>query len=127
MYILIWSTIEGDDNAYIPTKTRNRVDNSGSHPHQLSSLFFNESKTLIGASLSLSLKKRKMCPLRLILIFLSATLAGFFVLKNLKSQPQILEDPSEDSANATSVSSAKPDSVNRSTKVSIFPVFSIQF
>ncbi|KAH7863995.1 hypothetical protein Vadar_024419 [Vaccinium darrowii] len=58
-----------------------------------------------------------MCPLRLILIFLSATLAGFFVLKNLKSQPQILEDPSEDSANATSDSSAKPDSVNRSTKV----------
>ncbi|KAF3964496.1 hypothetical protein ACB098_08G069600 [Castanea mollissima] len=29
-----------------------------------------------------------MCPLRLILIFLSATLAGFFVLRNLKSQPQ---------------------------------------
>ncbi|XP_022729931.1 uncharacterized protein LOC111284997 [Durio zibethinus] len=29
-----------------------------------------------------------MCPLRLILIFLSATLAGFFVIRNLKSQPQ---------------------------------------
>ncbi|KAL5582876.1 hypothetical protein UlMin_015318 [Ulmus minor] len=29
-----------------------------------------------------------MCPLRIILIFLSATLAGFFVLRNLKSQPQ---------------------------------------
>ncbi|KAH7672525.1 hypothetical protein IHE45_09G061200 [Dioscorea alata] len=28
-----------------------------------------------------------MCPLRVILIFLSATLAGFFVLKGLKSQP----------------------------------------
>ncbi|KAH7542808.1 uncharacterized protein LOC107411522 [Ziziphus jujuba] len=28
-----------------------------------------------------------MCPLRLILIFLSATLAGFFVLRNLSSQP----------------------------------------
>ncbi|GMY10455.1 Methyltransferase-related protein, putative [Fagus crenata] len=27
-----------------------------------------------------------MCPLRLILIFLSATLAGFFVLRNLQSQ-----------------------------------------
>ncbi|XP_059431308.1 uncharacterized protein LOC132164770 [Corylus avellana] len=27
-----------------------------------------------------------MCPLRLILIFLSATLAGFFVLRNLKSE-----------------------------------------
>ncbi|EXC19559.1 hypothetical protein L484_010690 [Morus notabilis] len=29
-----------------------------------------------------------MCPLRIILIFLSATLAGFFVLRNLKSQPE---------------------------------------
>ncbi|KAJ6297584.1 hypothetical protein OIU78_023196 [Salix suchowensis] len=28
-----------------------------------------------------------MCPLRLILIFLSATLAGFFVIKNLTSSP----------------------------------------
>ncbi|CAH1418034.1 unnamed protein product [Lactuca virosa] len=27
-----------------------------------------------------------MCPLRIILIFLSATLAGFFVLRNIKSQ-----------------------------------------
>ncbi|KAK2992702.1 hypothetical protein RJ640_025205 [Escallonia rubra] len=32
-----------------------------------------------------------MCPLRLILIFLSATLAGFFVLKNLKSQPKFAD------------------------------------
>lgn len=30
-----------------------------------------------------------MCPLRLILIFLSATLAGFFVLRNLKSVPKL--------------------------------------
>ncbi|KAG9148374.1 hypothetical protein Leryth_025589 [Lithospermum erythrorhizon] len=30
-----------------------------------------------------------MCPLRIILIFLSATLAGFFVLRNLKSQELI--------------------------------------
>ncbi|XP_050219551.1 uncharacterized protein LOC126669945 [Mercurialis annua] len=28
-----------------------------------------------------------MCPLRLILIFLSATLAGFFVVRNLKCGP----------------------------------------
>nr|XP_010931336.1 uncharacterized protein LOC105052272 [Elaeis guineensis] len=34
-----------------------------------------------------------MCPLRLVLIFLSATLAGFFVLRGLKSQP---EDHRED-------------------------------
>ncbi|KAG9160624.1 hypothetical protein Leryth_019341 [Lithospermum erythrorhizon] len=34
-----------------------------------------------------------MCPLRIILIFLSATLAGFFVLKNLKSQDPISIQP----------------------------------
>ncbi|TKY47239.1 presequence protease 2, chloroplastic/mitochondrial [Spatholobus suberectus] len=33
-----------------------------------------------------------MCPLRFILIFLSATLAGFFVLRSLRSQPQIDDD-----------------------------------
>ncbi|KAL4036026.1 hypothetical protein IC575_004748 [Cucumis melo] len=41
-----------------------------------------------------------MCPLRFILIFLSATLAGFFVLRNLKSQPQdfVAGDNSDDSS-----------------------------
>lgn len=29
-----------------------------------------------------------MCPLRVVLIFLSATLAGFFVLRGLKSQSE---------------------------------------
>ncbi|XP_055820677.1 uncharacterized protein LOC129889414 isoform X2 [Solanum dulcamara] len=38
-----------------------------------------------------------MCPLRIILIFLSATLAGFFVLRNLKSQSNI--DPAGAGAN----------------------------
>ncbi|XP_040992058.1 uncharacterized protein LOC121239000 [Juglans microcarpa x Juglans regia] len=33
-----------------------------------------------------------MCPLRLILIFLSATLAGFFVLRNLKSHEPLQEE-----------------------------------
>ncbi|PIN01961.1 hypothetical protein CDL12_25526 [Handroanthus impetiginosus] len=33
-----------------------------------------------------------MCPLRIILIFLSATLAGFFVLRNLKSPPESQND-----------------------------------
>ncbi|GMJ14854.1 hypothetical protein like AT5G58375 [Hibiscus trionum] len=33
-----------------------------------------------------------MCPLRLILIFLSATLAGFFLIRNVKSQPQSNDD-----------------------------------
>ncbi|KAJ4786910.1 Methyltransferase-related protein [Rhynchospora pubera] len=29
-----------------------------------------------------------MCPLRIILIFLSATIAGFFVLRGLKTEPE---------------------------------------
>ncbi|CAJ1960550.1 unnamed protein product [Sphenostylis stenocarpa] len=33
-----------------------------------------------------------MCPLRFILVFLSATLAGFFVLRNLRSQPPTTDD-----------------------------------
>ncbi|KAM7464991.1 hypothetical protein LguiB_012553 [Lonicera macranthoides] len=40
--------------------------------------------------------KKEMCPLRLILIFLSATLVGFFVLRNLKSQPKF--DDNDDAA-----------------------------
>ncbi|XVF46131.1 hypothetical protein PTKIN_Ptkin03bG0002100 [Pterospermum kingtungense] len=43
-----------------------------------------------------------MCPLRVILIFLSATLAGFFVIRNLKSQPQIKDE--EDDPNNNSLS-----------------------
>ncbi|CAK8537940.1 unnamed protein product [Lathyrus sativus] len=55
-----------------------------------------------------------MCPLRLILIFLSATLAGFFVLRNLRSQPQpqphLTEFENEDEAMAETETSdsAKP-------------------
>ncbi|KAJ0985451.1 hypothetical protein J5N97_003807 [Dioscorea zingiberensis] len=37
-----------------------------------------------------------MCPLRLVLIFLSATLAGFFVLKGLKAQPEDLTPQDKD-------------------------------
>ncbi|GMI96907.1 hypothetical protein like AT5G58375 [Hibiscus trionum] len=33
-----------------------------------------------------------MCPLRLILIFLSATLAGFLLIRNVKSHPQSSHD-----------------------------------
>ncbi|XP_051134107.1 uncharacterized protein LOC127253518 [Andrographis paniculata] len=36
-----------------------------------------------------------MCPLRIILIFLSATLAGFFVLRNLKTPLPNSEDEKE--------------------------------
>ncbi|KAL8549016.1 hypothetical protein ACS0TY_008047 [Phlomoides rotata] len=45
-----------------------------------------------------------MCPLRIILIFLSATLAGFFVLRNLKSPPDLqIDDLTEDTETTNSV------------------------
>ncbi|XP_058110584.1 uncharacterized protein LOC131253564 [Magnolia sinica] len=42
-----------------------------------------------------------MCPLRLILIFLSATFAGFLLLKGLKSKPE-LEKPDDSSSTSSS-------------------------
>ncbi|KAG7019097.1 hypothetical protein SDJN02_18055, partial [Cucurbita argyrosperma subsp. argyrosperma] len=56
-----------------------------------------------------------MCPLRFILIFLSATLAGFFVLRNLKSQPQDFEadDNSETHSNDVSTNSASSSSFSK--------------
>lgn len=64
-----------------------------------------------------------MCPLRIILIFLSATLAGFFVLRNLRSQPQPTElDDDGDAAAATiptnsHTSDSSNPSSNRTSKV----------
>ncbi|CAJ2652788.1 unnamed protein product [Trifolium pratense] len=52
-----------------------------------------------------------MCPLRLILIFLSATLACFFVLRNLRSQPQLtdqLDQNNEDTPETETLDSSKP-------------------
>ncbi|CAJ2652786.1 unnamed protein product [Trifolium pratense] len=48
---------------------------------------------------------------RLILIFLSATLAGFFVLRNLRSQPQLtdqLDQNNEHTSETETLDSAKP-------------------
>ncbi|KAK6141812.1 hypothetical protein DH2020_024445 [Rehmannia glutinosa] len=42
-----------------------------------------------------------MCPLRIILIFLSATLAGFFVLRNLKSPPEPHNDDVREETEST--------------------------
>ncbi|OAY24139.1 uncharacterized protein LOC110606263 [Manihot esculenta] len=42
-----------------------------------------------------------MCPLRLILIFLSATLAGFFVVRNFKSRPFTADDNDSDESSST--------------------------
>ncbi|KAJ0975509.1 hypothetical protein J5N97_017474 [Dioscorea zingiberensis] len=43
-----------------------------------------------------------MCPLRVVLIFLSATLAGFFVLRGLKAQPDQTTDLDHDAADESS-------------------------
>ncbi|XP_073138188.1 uncharacterized protein [Henckelia pumila] len=54
-----------------------------------------------------------MCPLRIILIFLSATLAGFLVLRGLKSPPNLTDDvvasstEDETASNNTGSSSSK--------------------
>ncbi|KAI7753447.1 hypothetical protein M8C21_007442 [Ambrosia artemisiifolia] len=52
-----------------------------------------------------------MCPLRIILIFLSATLAGFFVLRNLNSHSDAV-DAVDDS---TSFSKSSSPSVEKSS------------
>ncbi|KAK9057517.1 hypothetical protein SSX86_022353 [Deinandra increscens subsp. villosa] len=54
-----------------------------------------------------------MCPLRIILIFLSATLAGFFVLRNLKSQSAT----SDADADAVAVDDSKLSPSSASTCV----------
>ncbi|CAN8253170.1 unnamed protein product [Cochlearia groenlandica] len=58
-----------------------------------------------------------MCPLRLILIFLSATLAGFFVLKKLNSTTD--EDPLDDSFTDADSSDADADSKFTKVRMSI--------
>ncbi|MED6134016.1 hypothetical protein PIB30_033641 [Stylosanthes scabra] len=61
-----------------------------------------------------------MCPLRIILIFLSATLAGFFVLRNLRSQPQLNE--ADDEPSLTNSAPTNPKSSSDSSKSSISKV-----
>jgi hypothetical protein len=36
-----------------------------------------------------------MCPLRVILIFLSATIAGFFLIRGLNADPDLLHDDAD--------------------------------
>ncbi|QHO23894.1 hypothetical protein HN51_047533 [Arachis hypogaea] len=60
-----------------------------------------------------------MCPLRIILIFLSATLAGFFVLRNLRSQPQLNEGDDDPSLTNSAPTNPKPSD---SSKFSIAKV-----
>lgn len=58
-----------------------------------------------------------MCPLRIILIFLSASLAGFFVLRNLNSQPIV--DPNGDDSRVDSPKDS--NSLPLSSQVPVFP------
>ncbi|KAJ6855989.1 hypothetical protein NC651_040568 [Populus alba x Populus x berolinensis] len=51
-----------------------------------------------------------MCPLRLILVFLSATLAGFFVIKNFKSRPFSASTDAGDDDNSTTTTTTTTDS-----------------
>ncbi|KAG6738147.1 hypothetical protein POTOM_059707 [Populus tomentosa] len=51
-----------------------------------------------------------MCPLRLILVFLSATLAGFFVIKNLKSRPFSASTDAGDDDNSTTTTDSNRNS-----------------
>nr|AFK49241.1 unknown [Lotus japonicus] len=57
-----------------------------------------------------------MCPLRFILIFLSATLAGFFVLRNLRSQPHPTDLDQNDEGNTESSDSANSSSITATSK-----------
>ena len=72
-----------------------------------------------------------MCPLRFILIFLSATLAGFLVLRNLGWQPDHitdteLEDANNEDDHTTLTSDAASPSLNNATSMvetSLFHLF----
>ncbi|XP_047309239.1 uncharacterized protein LOC124912638 [Impatiens glandulifera] len=48
-----------------------------------------------------------MCPLRFILVFLSALLAGFLVLKNINSEADIYVDEQSDDTDSTAGRSSK--------------------
>ncbi|KAK7290367.1 hypothetical protein RIF29_04731 [Crotalaria pallida] len=58
-----------------------------------------------------------MCPLRLILIFLSATLAGFFVIRNIRSQPHVEDDDEASAAVPQTNSDSSNASSNGNSKV----------
>ncbi|CAH9114404.1 unnamed protein product [Cuscuta europaea] len=61
-----------------------------------------------------------MCPLRIILIFLSATLSGFFVLRNNKSPPNAAENKGVDNESSAKAptNSSSPCSAPSRSKVS---------
>ncbi|MED6143387.1 hypothetical protein PIB30_005657 [Stylosanthes scabra] len=58
-----------------------------------------------------------MCPLRVILIFLSATLAGFFLLRNLRSQPPQFDDNHADGVDDDDHATQNSHPSNPSSKI----------
>ncbi|CAN0903745.1 hypothetical protein LINGRAHAP2_LOCUS22720 [Linum grandiflorum] len=61
-----------------------------------------------------------MCPLRIILVFLSATLAGFFLFRNFNSQTPLTDHHPDSSSPESSSSSTTRLSKLRSAVVSGF-------
>lgn len=64
-----------------------------------------------------------MCPLRVLLIFLSAALAGFFVLMNLKAQSELNEEEQGEEEEAQVPLSAKVMRSDKDKEVKSFPFF----
>jgi hypothetical protein len=55
-----------------------------------------------------SSRPEKMCPLRVILIFLSATIAGFFLIRGLNAEPDQFDADADDKAASDSGSPRAP-------------------
>lgn len=70
-----------------------------------------------------------MCPLRIILIFLSATLAGFFLVRNIKSQSADAVSDSDIDSRTKEINSSNiaVDSLPFSTKVLCVLFFFLNF
>ncbi|KAH7654046.1 Quinonprotein alcohol dehydrogenase-like domain-containing protein [Dioscorea alata] len=64
-----------------------------------------------------------MCPLRVVLIFLSATLAGFFLLRGLKAQPDQTTTGLDLDANESSVAMKEPLPVSTKVRSAACSVF----
>ncbi|KAI3787989.1 hypothetical protein L2E82_00541 [Cichorium intybus] len=65
-----------------------------------------------------------MCPLRIILIFLSATLAGFFVLRNIKSQSDTSDTDAAAADDSTSFSKSSSSACVGRSSSKVFSLIS---
>ncbi|CAN1266332.1 hypothetical protein LINPERPRIM_LOCUS12511 [Linum perenne] len=67
-----------------------------------------------------------MCPLRIILVFLSATLAGFFLFRNINSQTPLADDHRDDSSSDDSSSTTRFSKVRLPHSLSFFFTLIVQ-